>query len=98
MGYEDTALGAYIGVTLTIQLFMLMMQGSYVFSGKDEDLDLLLLKAESLARSRWYYLTELDEEGAEIYWWKYSDFFNEGLWRERTPICTPANYKAMSEE
>jgi hypothetical protein len=75
MGYGDTALGAYIGVTLAIQLFMLMMQGSYVFSGKDEDLDLFLLKAESLARSRWCYLTGLDEEGAEIYWWKYSDFF-----------------------
>jgi hypothetical protein len=98
MGYDATALGAYMGVHLTIQLFMLVMQGPYVFSGKDEDLDLLLLKAESLARSRWCYLTELDEEGAEIYWWKYSDFFNEGLWRERTPICTPANYKAMSEE
>jgi hypothetical protein len=61
-------------------------------------LDLLLLKAESLARSRWCYLTELDEEGTEIYWWKYSEFSNGGLWRERTPICTPANYKAMSEE
>jgi hypothetical protein len=43
--YASTALGAYMGVHLTIQLFMLMMQGSYVFSGKDEDLDLLLLKA-----------------------------------------------------
>jgi hypothetical protein len=36
-------------------------QGSYVLSGKDEDVDLLLLKAESLARGRWCYLTELDE-------------------------------------
>ena len=76
---------------------MLMMQGSYVFSGKDEDLDLLLLKAESLARARWCYLTESDEEGADIYCWKFEEFFNDGLWRERTPICTPANYKAMSE-
>ena len=62
--YASTALGAYMGVHLTIQLFMLMMQGSYVFSGKDEDVDLLLLKAESAARSRWCYLTETDEEGA----------------------------------
>jgi hypothetical protein len=43
-------------------------------------------------------LTELDEEGKEIYWWKYFEFFNDGLWRERAPICAPANYKAMSEE
>jgi hypothetical protein len=34
--YEATALGAYMGVHLTIQLFMLMMQGPYVFSGKEE--------------------------------------------------------------
>jgi hypothetical protein len=60
-------------------------------------LDLLLLKAESFARARWCYLTESDEERAEIYWWKFEEFFNDGLWRERTPICTPANYKAMSE-
>jgi hypothetical protein len=33
MGYEDTALGAYIGAALAIQLFMSVMQGSYVFSG-----------------------------------------------------------------
>ena len=77
---------------------MLMMQGSYVFSGKEEDVDLLLLKAESVARSRWRYLTETDEEGEDISWWEYYEFFNGGLWRERTPICTPANYKAMSEE
>jgi hypothetical protein len=36
MGYGATALGAYMGVHLTTQLFMLMMQGSYVFSGKEE--------------------------------------------------------------
>jgi hypothetical protein len=58
--YGATAIGAYMGVHLTTQLFMLMMQGSYVFSGKDEDVDLLLLKAESAARSRWCYLTETD--------------------------------------
>jgi hypothetical protein len=58
---------ALMGVHLTIQLFMLMMQGSYVFSGKDEDLDLLLLKAESLARSRWCWLTETDEEKARTF-------------------------------
>ena len=72
--YASTALGAYMGVHMTIQLFMLMMQGSYVFSGKDEDVDLLLLKAESTARSRWCYLTETDEEGADIYWWKFEEF------------------------
>jgi hypothetical protein len=98
MGYDATALGAYMGVHLTIQLFMLVMQGSYVFSGKEDEMDLLLLKAESLARARWCYLTETDEEGADIYWWKFEEFFNDGLWRERTQICTPANYKAMSEE
>jgi hypothetical protein len=42
MGYGATALGAYMGVHLTTQLFMLVMQGPYVFSGKNEDL--LLLK------------------------------------------------------
>jgi hypothetical protein len=47
MGYGATALGAYIGVALTIQLFMLMMRGSYVLSGKDEDLDLVELKART---------------------------------------------------
>jgi hypothetical protein len=47
MGYHVTALGAIMGVHLTIRLFMLMMLGSYVFSGKEEDLDLLFLKAES---------------------------------------------------
>jgi hypothetical protein len=41
MGYGATALGAYMGVHLTIQLFMLMMQGSYVFSSKEEDYWLL---------------------------------------------------------
>jgi hypothetical protein len=96
--YASTALGAYMGVHLTIQLFMLMMQGSYVFSGKDEDLDLLLLKAESTARSRWCYLTETDEEGENIYWWKFEEFFNGGLWRERTERISVANYKALSEE
>jgi hypothetical protein len=96
--YEATALGAYMGVHLTIQLFMLMMQGSYVFSGKEEDLDLLLLKAESVARSRWCYLTETVEEGEDIYWWKYYEFFNGGLWPERTERISVANYKAMSEE
>jgi hypothetical protein len=45
MGYDATALGAYMGVHLTIQLFMLVMLGPYVFSGRGEDLDLLLLKA-----------------------------------------------------
>jgi hypothetical protein len=97
MGYDATALGAYIGVTMTIQLFMLMMQGSYVFSGKDEDLDLMLLKAESVARGRYCWLTETDEEGAGIYWWKFVVFFNNGLWRARTERISVANYKAMSE-
>ena len=96
MGYDATALGAYMGVHLAIQLFMLMMHGSYVFSGKDEDLALLLLKAESLARGRWCYLTESDEEGADIYWWKFEDFFNDGLWRERTERISRANWKAMA--
>ena len=96
--YASTALGAYMGVHMTIQLFMLMMQGSYVFSGKDEDVDLLLLKAESTARSRWCYLTETDEEGENIYWWKFEEFFNGGLWRERTERISVANYKALSEE
>jgi hypothetical protein len=32
MGCHVTALGAIMGVHLTIRLFMLMMQGSYVFS------------------------------------------------------------------
>ena len=96
--YASTALGAYMGVHLAIKLFMLMMQGSYVFSGKDEDVDLLLLKAESAARSRWCYLTETDEEGENIYWWKFEEFFNNGLWRERTERISVANYKALSEE
>jgi hypothetical protein len=49
MGCGATALGAYMGVHLTIQLFMLMTQGSYVFSGKDEDVELLLLKVLDIA-------------------------------------------------
>jgi hypothetical protein len=69
-----------------------------VLSGKDEDLDLLLLKAESLARARWCYLTESDEGGADIYWWKFEELFNDGLWRERTERISPANWKAMSAE
>ena len=97
MGCGATALGAYMGVHLTIQLFMLMTQGSYVFSGKDEDVDLLLLKAVSEARRRWCYLTELDEEGRDIYWWKFEEFFNDdGLWHERTERISRANWKAMS--
>jgi hypothetical protein len=51
MGYDATALGAYMGVHLTTQLFMLVMQGSYVFSGKDEDVDLLLLKVLDIAHA-----------------------------------------------
>jgi hypothetical protein len=74
------------------------MQGSYVLSGKDEDLDLLLLKAESLARARYCYLTESGEEGADIYWWKYNEFFNDGLWRERTERISRTKWNATSEE
>jgi hypothetical protein len=43
-------------------------------------------------------LTESDEEGADIYWWKFEEFFNDGLWRERTERISRANWKAMSEE
>jgi hypothetical protein len=43
MGYGATALGAIMGVHLAIRLFMLMMQGSYVFSGKEEVLVLVLV-------------------------------------------------------
>jgi hypothetical protein len=32
MGNDATALGAYMGVHLTIQLFMLMTQGSFMSS------------------------------------------------------------------
>ena len=98
MGYHVTALGAIMGVHLAIRLFMSMMQGSYVFSGKDEEMDLVLLKAESVARGRRCYLTETDEEGADIYWWKFEEFFNNGLWRERTERISVANYEAMSGE
>jgi hypothetical protein len=87
-----------MGVDLTIQLFMPMMQGSYVFSGKEEGVDLLLLKAKSEARRRWCYLTELDEEGATIKWWKFEELFNDGLWRECTERISHANWKAMSAE
>jgi hypothetical protein len=76
----------------------LVMQDSYVFSGKEEDLDLLLLKAESEARRRWCYLTELDEEGAAIRWWEFEEFFSGGMWRERTDAISHANWKAMSAE
>jgi hypothetical protein len=43
---------ALMGVHLTTQLFVLMMQGSYAFSGKDKDLDLLLL-SESRVSGAW---------------------------------------------
>jgi hypothetical protein len=98
MGYHVTALGAIMGVHLAIRLFMSMMQGSYVFSGKDEEMDLVLLKAESVARGRRCYLTETDEEGADIYWWKFEELFDNGLWRERAERISVTNYKAMSEE
>ena len=49
MGYHVTALGAIMGVHLAIRLFALMMQHSYVFSGKEEDLDLLFIVIESRA-------------------------------------------------
>jgi hypothetical protein len=38
---------AFMGVQLSMHIFLWVMQGSYVFSGKEEDVDLLLLKAES---------------------------------------------------
>jgi hypothetical protein len=49
---------AFMGVQLPMQIFMWVMQGSHVlsYSGKEDDVDFLLQKAESLARPRRYYL------------------------------------------
>jgi hypothetical protein len=52
MGYGAPGTCAFMGVQLTMHVFVWMMQGPYVLSGRDEDVDFLLQKAEPLVRSR----------------------------------------------
>jgi hypothetical protein len=76
--------------------FLWVVQGSYVFSGKNGDVDLLLLKSESLARGRWCYLTEVDGDGAGVYWWEFEMFFYRGMWQEKSGAISDSNWKAVA--
>jgi hypothetical protein len=40
MGYGATGMCAFMGVQLSMHIFLWMMQGSCIFSGRDEDVDL----------------------------------------------------------
>jgi hypothetical protein len=76
---------------------------SYVFSGKEEDVDFLLLKAKSLARAKTCSLSDGSEASGWISW-RYDQFFEDGMWMTDSiyiVICLRANYKpnrCMSEE
>ena len=70
---------------------------SYAFSGKEKDVDFLLLKAKSKARAKPCELYDGDEASGWIAW-RYEYFFEDGLWMTPRDDMSAENYKLMSEE
>jgi hypothetical protein len=67
------------GGMFPIVYLAVLMQPSYVFSGKKEDVDFrLLLKAKSLARAKQCFLYDGDEASGWISW-RYDQFFEDGM-------------------
>jgi hypothetical protein len=63
----------YYGGMFPIAYLAVLMQ-SYAFSGKEKDVDFLLLKAKSLARAKPCSLCDGDEASGWISW-RYDNFF-----------------------
>jgi hypothetical protein len=53
---------------------------SYVLSGKEKDVDFLLLKAKSLARGKYCDLYDGDGNSGWITR-RYEQFFEDGMWQ-----------------
>ena len=58
-------------------VYLTVLMQSYAFSGKEKDVDFLLLKAKSLARAKPCSLYDGDEASGWISW-RYDIFFEEG--------------------
>jgi hypothetical protein len=86
----------YYGGMFPMTYLAVLMQ-SYVFSGKEKDVDFLLLKAKSLARAKTCSLYDGDEASGWISW-RYDQFFEDGMWMTPHSDVSAANYKQMSEE
>jgi hypothetical protein len=87
----------YGGMFPIIYLYLAVLMQSYAFSGKEKDVDSLLLKAKSLARAKPCPLYDGDEASGRISW-RYEYFFEDGLWMTPRGDMSTENYKLMSEE
>jgi hypothetical protein len=78
-------------------IYLAVLMQSHVLSGKERDVDFLLLKAKSLARAKSCSLCDGDEASGWISW-RYDQFFEDGMWMTPHGDMSAANYKQMSEE
>jgi hypothetical protein len=78
-------------------VYLAVLMQSYAFSGKEKDVDFLLLKAKSLARAKPCSLCDGDEDSGWISW-RYDIFFEDGMWMTPHGDISTENYKLMSEE
>jgi hypothetical protein len=78
-------------------VYLTVLMQSYAFSGKEKDVDFLLLKAKSKARAKPCELYDGDEASGWISW-RYDHFFDDGMWMTPHSDMSAENYKLMSEE
>jgi hypothetical protein len=77
-------------------IYLTVLMQSYVFSGKEKDVDFLLLKAKSLARAKRCLLCDGDENNGWISC-RYEQFFEDGMWMVSRSDISADNHRQMSE-
>jgi hypothetical protein len=78
-------------------VYLAVLMQSYAFSGKEKDVDFLLLKAKPRARARPCELYDGDGASGWISW-RYDIFFEDGMWMTPHGDISAANYKLMMSE